>query len=280
MKLKSNLVSTAWLEERLGRDDIAIIDASWYLPAMNRNPEAEYAAGHIPGAVRFDIDTIRDETSSLPHMLPTPEAFAEAVSRLGIGSESTIVVYDGAGLFAAARVWWTFKVFGVAGVFVLDGGLPKWQAEGRPVSTEPASPKPRRFVAKFQPDMVADAGRISDALADGTTQVVDARPADRFTGRTPEPRPGLRSGHMPGSLNLPFPQVLDGPRLKEPEALRKVFADAGIDPARPVMTTCGSGVSAAVISLALAEAGAPAQALYDGSWAEWGGRADLPAEQD
>lgn len=268
-------VSTQWLADRLGAPGIVVVDGSWYLPAMNRDPEAEYRAGHIPGAVRFDIDTIKDRDTSLPHMLPRPEAFASAMRTLGIGDGMTIVVYDGAGLFSAPRVWWTFKVFGARDVNILEGGLPAWTAEGRPLEEGPPRPRaPRHFTARLDHGAVADLSDVRRVLATGAAQVVDARSAERFRGEAPEPRPGLRSGHMPGALNLPFSEVVENGRLKSPEAIRAAAERAGIDLSRPVVTTCGSGVSAAILSVAFAAAGQEPRALYDASWAEWGARDD------
>ncbi|HYI88301.1 MAG TPA: 3-mercaptopyruvate sulfurtransferase, partial [Beijerinckiaceae bacterium] len=251
-------VSAAWLAERLDDPNVVIIDGSWYLPAMNRDPEAEYRAGHIPGAVRFDIDTVKDRVSPLPHMLPAAEAFAAAVGALGIGDGTTLVVYDGAGLFSAPRVWWTFRSFGATDVRILEGGFPAWRVEGRPVETgEPHRREPRRFTARLDPAAVADAEAVKAALASGSAQVVDSRPADRFRGEAPEPRAGVRSGHMPGSRNVPFTAVVANGRLKDPEALRAALAEAGVDPERPIITSCGSGVSASIMSLALETMGRP-----------------------
>ena len=267
-------VSTEWLAAHLDAPDLVVVDASYYLSTMNRDAEAEYRAGHIPGAVRFDIDAVKDEASDLPHMLPRPEVFSSAVRKLGIGDGMRIVVYDGAGLFSAPRVWWTFRAFGARDVFVLDGGLPKWKAEGRPVTDEPTRRQPHHFTARFDHGVVRDLDDVRRALASGAAQVVDARPADRFRGEAPEPRPGLRSGHMPGALNLPFATLIEDGRLKPPGAIAAAFAGAGVDPARPIITSCGSGISAAILWLALETIGHDRLGLYDGSWAEWGGRDD------
>ncbi len=266
-------VSAAWLAERLDAPDIVVVDGSWYLPAQNRDPDAEFLAGHIPGAVRFDIETVKDAESPLPHMLPSPEAFASAMRALGIGDGQTIVVYDGMGLQSAPRVWWTFRTFGARDVRLLEGGLPAWREGGFPLEEGPARPRARRhFTARLDHGAVADMADIRRALASGSAQVLDARSAERFRGEAPEPRPGLRSGHMPGALNLPYTAIVENGRLKSPDALRAALEAAGVDLSRPVITTCGSGVTAAILRVALETIGRPARALYDGSWTEWAGQ--------
>jgi thiosulfate/3-mercaptopyruvate sulfurtransferase len=243
---------------------------------MNRDGFKEYQAAHIPGAVYFDIDEISDHGSGLPHMLPPPEAFVLHMRRLGIGDGAKIVVYDGAGLFSAARVWWTFRVFGAKEVFILEGGFPKWRAEGRPAEAGMITRSPAKFTAKLDSRLVADLDRVEQALGSGGVQVVDVRPAARFRGEAPEPRPGVRSGHMPGSRNVPVTELVADGTLAAPEKVRAALAAGGVDPDKPVIASCGSGVSAAVLWLALDSIGNPPQALYDGSWADWGSRVDKP----
>ena len=271
-------VSTEWLAANMNRTDVAVVDASWYLPTMNRDGKAEYAQRHIPKAVHFDIDSVKDASNPLPHMLPTAEAFSIAAGAMGLSEDMTIVVYDGAGLFAAPRVRWTLQVMGAKDVRILDGGLPKWLSEGRSVVAGTPTPEPRVFSATLDASAVASTSAIKKALAAKSAQVVDARPASRFRGETPEPRAGVASGHMPGSRNVPFDVVVKDGHLLPPSAVRSAFLAAGVDIDKPVITSCGSGVSAAILSLAIESTGAKAQALYDGSWAEWGTRDDCVVE--
>jgi thiosulfate/3-mercaptopyruvate sulfurtransferase len=269
------MVTAEWLAERLG--EVAIIDATLPKVGQAGHGRDSYAAGHIPGAVFFDINGVADLTTDLPHMLPAPQAFADAAAGLGLSRDEPVVVYDAHGVYSAPRVWWTLRTMGFPEVYVLDGGLPAWIADGRPIETTPADPIRGDLDARFDASLVRDLVSVRAALEGGAAQVVDARPAARFRGEAPEPRPGLRSGHMPGALNLPFDQVTtaDG-RLRSAAELRQAFEAAGVDLDRPIVTTCGSGVTASTLALALARLGREDVAVYDGSWSEWGARSDVP----
>jgi len=274
------LVSTGWLAQHLADPDLRLLDASWHMPGSGRDARAEYEAAHLPGARFFDIDAISDQRSALPHMAPPPEKFISRMRAMGVGDGHQVVVYDSAGLFSAARVWWTFRLMGKTDVAVLDGGLPKWQAEGRSVEDLPPVLRDRHMTVSRQNHLVRDVTQVAHAAKLGEAEIVDARAPARFRGEVPEPRPGLRAGHIPGSKNLPFGALLnpDG-TMKAPPALKAAFEAAGVDLARPAITTCGSGVTAAILSLALERIGHRNHALYDGSWAEWGMYDDLGVER-
>lgn len=265
------LVSTTWLTKHLKNPDLRIIDASWYLPDAGRDPRQEYDAAHIPGARFFDIDDISDNRSDLPHMVPPVEKFMSRLRAMGIGDGHQVVIYDGAGLFSAARIWWLFRLMGHDNVAVLDGGFPKWRAEGHPVEDMPPMIRDRHMTVRVQNQMVRDVTQVSSASKLGDHVIVDARTAARFRGEAPEPREGLRAGHIPGSRNVPYTTLLNANQtMKEPQACRAVFEAAGVELSKPVITTCGSGVTAAILVLALERLGHRHWSLYDGSWAEWG----------
>ena len=271
------VVSFDWLQAALGQPGLKIVDASWYLPAQNRDPVAEYSAARIPGAVFFDQDKVVDSRSALPHTIPDQADFARAAGELGLQDTDTIVVYDGPGMFSAPRVWWLLRVFGAANTYVLDGGFDAWKQQGLPVETgEPEKPAAAEFNPTLNARAITSFANMQAIVEDRTSQIADARGPGRFTGVEAEPRPGMRSGHMPGARNVPFPTLLEGGRLKPLSQLRATLEASGIDLDKPVVTTCGSGVTAAVITLALQSLGHRDNTLYDGSWSEWGGRQDTP----
>jgi thiosulfate/3-mercaptopyruvate sulfurtransferase len=279
-RAKSWLTETDELAAELDAPDIVIINASWHTPGDGKNARAEYLEEHIPGAIFFDIDEIADTKSNLPHMLPSPEKFSSRMRSMGIGDGSRIVVYDAAGIYSAARVWWTFRVMGVEDVTVLNGGLPKWKREGLPLeSGEPRLRSARHFTSRRNADLVRDVFDMKALIKDRSAEIVDARSAERFSGRAQEPRAGLRSGHIPGAHNLPYARLLrqDG-TLKSPAQIEALFSEAGVDLSKPVVTSCGSGITASVLALALAEIGHRRTAVYDGSSSEWGADQSLPIE--
>lgn len=275
-----NLVSTEWLGDRLGSPRLRVVDGSWYLPGSGRDALAEYLAGHIPGAVFFDLDASSDHRSSLPHMLPDEQIFARRMDSLGLDDGDDLVVYDGSGNnLSAARVWWTFRVFGHERVAVLDGGMTKWRREQRPLEQGQLTPTPGQFTARLDRRAVRDLAAVRANLSSQQELVVDLRPSARFAGTAPEPRPGIRSGHLPGSVNLPFSRLVapDGTILPESE-LQALLRESGIDLSQPIIATCGSGTSACTLVLALDLLGFPDVAVYDGAWSEWGRRSDTPIE--
>lgn len=274
------LVSTDWLAAHMGDPDLRIIDGSWHMPDAGRDGRAEYEAEHIPGARFFDIDEIADQRSSLPHMAPPPEKFMSRMRAMGIGDGHQVVIYDTKGIWTAPRVWWTFRLMGKVDVAVLDGGLPKWKAEGRPLEDLPPVMRDRHMTVQRQAHLVKDVSQVAAAAKLGDWQIVDARAPERFRGEVDEPRPGLRAGHIPGSKNLPFGQLLNADGTMKAEAeLRAAFEAAGVDLARPVITTCGSGVTASILALGLERLGHRKNAVYDGSWTEWGMYPDLSVEK-
>ena len=273
------LVSTDWLAAHLQDPDLRLLDASWYLPAMSRNAKQEYDAEHIPGARFFDIDEISDHGSDLPHMVPPIEKFMSRMRAMGVGDGHQVIVYDAEGLFSAARVWWLFKLMGHADIAVLDGGFPKWKAEGRPTDDLPPIIRDRHMMVRRQNHLVKDVTQVSAASKLRDHEIIDARPAERFRGEAPEPREGLRSGHIPGSKNVYFKALLnENGTMKAPKEIISVFQSAGVDLDKKIITTCGSGVTAAVLSLGLSLIGHKDHALYDGSWTEWGQFPTLPIE--
>lgn len=277
----SPLVTTAWLADHLSEPALAVVDASWYLPAMQRDPRAEFLEGHIPGAVFWDIDALSEQGTTLPHMLPDRDLFVRQVGTLGIGNQDRVVVYDGSGInLSAPRVWWELRFAGHETVAVLDGGLGKWRAEGRPLESGPVTRAPSAFEPHWRPELVRSLSEVQEAIRAKSAQLLDARSAGRFAGTEPEPRPGIRSGHIPGAHNLPYADLVgaDG-TMRGPAELAQRFADAGIDVNRPVVTSCGSGLTACALALGLHLLGNRSAAVYDGSWTEWGAPDGPPVER-
>ncbi|EKN3739326.1 TPA: 3-mercaptopyruvate sulfurtransferase [Yersinia enterocolitica] len=276
----SFLVTPQWLAEHIDDTNIVILDARMSPPGLipKRNIQAEFEQGHIPGAVYFDIDAIADSSTDLPHMLPSPQVFSEMVGQLGVSDQHTLVIYDDGNLFSAPRVWWTFRIFGAPKVYILAGGFSGWQQAGFALESGPTFPTPQTFNATFNDPAVKNVHEVLAALGNNEIQILDARPAGRFKALEPEPRPGLRLGRIPGSINVPWGSMVENGNLKSPQELEAIFAAQGVDLTKPIITSCGSGVTAAVVALGLAAVNAPSVALYDGSWAEWGASDSLPID--